>query len=425
MDDDCDGVIDDGAAQDDCRTTLGGHATCSSGKCTCDLTKYTNCTLSSSSSNACADLQNDGNDCGTCSHYCQYPGGGGCSAGLCQPYSAYDALPGHILQGLAIDPTTGYMYWGETETADEWTAAYRCQPSSEGGCISTPEPVWIPDAPPANMQITRGRVYSIALVPGGKTMFVVDEPTFDMAYADSGMLFNCPTSGTCPKSPPVLAMSGYGVAQYGDVVTDGTRPFWVDRQAQSLDTLSTTGAVAVLQSNNGLMMPDRMVAQMAVSADNTTLFWANARTQATAGAGIFMCQTSNCTGTITNNVPPPANGNPNFTAVAVAGSAGVYTVVWGVAPNAGLPGGIFSCHAPTCQPTELVADTAPSSLILDARNAYWVGGLNSDEIHACPLTGCMTPMVLAKKQGKVHFLAQNGTTLFWISNASIMRVAKP
>ena len=317
-------------------------------------------------SGACAHLQTDPGNCGTCGHDCL---GGGCVAGACQPsvLASNQADP----YDIAIDSANAY--WvdqvGGTVNACALT-----------GCSNSPTVLASSQSGPTGITVNGTTVYWVNIGVG----------------ASGGSVMSCATSG-CAGTPTPLATSqkqpiAIAVAANGNA-------YW-------------TGSSGTMKCATGSCSPTAFgPGGSDIVVDGTNAYWT-----ATTG-GPVRCALGGCGGA------PTAIATNQFSPWAIAvDSSNVY---W---TNLSGHTVAFCAIAGGCggNPTEVSPAMLPNDVAVDATNVYWVDFMVGT-VSSCAIAGCSNkPTILASGQMSPNALAVDATAIYWVNEnpGAVMKLAK-
>jgi hypothetical protein len=423
-DNDCNGVVDDGANAACAASGRGALSACvalgdGGAACACPTTD------NQCESDLCADLQNDAKNCGRCGRDCQYPQGGGCAAGQCGAFAfvdstAFDAGGLQRIGGIAVDSSYVYFSYSASSSADA-TSILRCPANMPGACTS---PETFVDgiaggAGSVSVDPGSGSLAGTTGVPGGKA---------GVAY-----LIARPTGGSAPAAVTVgAALQTENLFAGG--VTNGAAVAWLDLEQLGIDVgilgRPTDGGYEYPTASVAPGSPTVLLAVPAHSSIYCGLRTAN-------GGQIGVCALPGC-GAPGAGVTPILNGNnyigtPN--AMAFDGNA-FYVAASGVN---GAAGAIWTFAWNQSTTTSMATAQDPRQLTLDSRGrVYWIDKADESKIWWCPTTGCPKPPVLpnaisiasAPANAGTSVLVTDEVSLYWnaatpAGGTTVARVALP
>jgi len=124
LDNDCNGIIDDGDSDLSCELGQGPHHVCKAGACEC----------TSPCNGACPNLQRDAENCGSCGNAC--PSGQVCEAGKCTPCSAtcgpLEQCHNDICVAKLVELPGGFLMDATEVTRDQYAAWLATNPVLSG-----------------------------------------------------------------------------------------------------------------------------------------------------------------------------------------------------------------------------------------------------------------------------------------------------
>jgi hypothetical protein len=422
-DNDCDGLVDNGAAAACVAGGKGSLSICAplgAGGAVCEC-KTTN---NQCANDLCADLQNDGKNCGRCGHDCLFPDGGGCAAGQCTAFAfvdstTFDAGGAQRIGGIAVDSSHVYFSYSSS-SAGVSTAILRCPANAPGPCTS----------PEAYVEGLEGGAGFVSLEPGSGAL----AGTTGVAGGKAGVAFfvGPPPDGSAP-SATIAGAAIQNENYFASGVTNGADVAWLDLAKIGIDM-----AILDFPGDAGFENPSVGIA----GGDPTVLLPVPAHSslycgvKTPNGGQIYVCPMPGCA---LSGLTPILNGNnyigaPNGLAfdgarfyVAASGISGAAGGIWTFAWNQ-----TFTTSMATAQnPTQLTLDSSQQRL-------FWIDSANPSAISWCPTTGCPSPPALpnavpissAPSNGGTSVLVTDGVSLYW--NAStpnggtvIERVALP
>jgi hypothetical protein len=422
-DNDCDGVVDNGAAAACVAGGRGSLSVCAAlgdGGAACEC-KTTN---NQCASDLCADLQNDGKNCGRCGRDCLFPDGGGCAAGQCTPFAfvdstAFDAGGAQRVGGIAVDSKYVYFSFSSSSSAES-TAILRCPADAPGPCTSPETFVEGLEGGAGfiSMDLQSGSLAGTTGVAGGK--------------AGVAFFVGPPPDGSAP-SATIVGAAEQNQNYFGSGVTNGADVAWLDLEKLGIDMaiLDYPGDAGFANPSEGVAggSPTVLLAWPAHSS-----LYCGVKTP--NGGQIYVCPMPGCPQV---GLTPILNGNnyigaPNALVfdgtnfyVAASGIGGAAGAIWTFAWNQ-----TFTTSMATAQnPTHLTLDSSQQRL-------FWIDSANQSAISWCPTSGCPSPPALpgavpissAPSNGGTSVLVTDGVSLYW--NAStpnggtvIERVAMP
>jgi len=321
---------------------------------------------------AAPDPLTDPKNCGRVGHDCI---GGGCMAGVCQPWTL---ATGELLPwGITVDATN--VYW-TTDGAPG--AVYSCPLA---GCGATPT--------------------LLASVPTAATRITVDAAHVYFSEFDAGNVVACPLAGCGANSPAPLSS---GENQPMGVAVAAGNVYWADSGGTLVRMTAVPGGGAVSTLAVNQSGPRTLV------ADATNLYWTS------AGGEVVTCPLAACPSPVTLASNQAA---PYF--IALYGG----DVYW---TNDSNPGSIAKCAITGCggNPTTIVASSSPIGLDVDASGIYWLDGdhATSGSVLHCPIAGCgPVPDVLAVNQAGAFALVAAPNAVYWTNSndGTVRAVAKP
>lgn len=369
-----------------------------------------------------ADFQNDPKHCGRCGHDCL---GGACTLGVCQAAKLADGLG--VAEGLAVDDTAVFVAEYDTNRILKFSKKH--VPSV---CMGVPQPapcIFTDDQSnvfkPTAMAVDATHVYWINAGP-----------------SLAGEVRSCPRAGCGGQAAKLIASISAGAFDrtFGsellplDMVIRNGRVFWAENATGAIRSAPVDGGSVTTYLENDLFWP------VAVAVDNDSIYF-----------------TGDNGPTAIRSVPLDGSGLDGGPAVKVVAETpsrplGIVLTAGGVlywsvprvgsvgdgviqaAPKTGTPGGGPPVGALAIDQIE------PTSLLVDAKNIYWVQG-GSDTtatgmVVTCPLTGCPSsgPIVLASRQNVPRHLAQDDQAIYWSTvglasstnyDSQVWKVAKP
>jgi len=211
-----------------CMPTCGDGMTCQAGKCQCS-TGFSSC----SNSNACFDLQNDKDHCGTCTGTCK----DGCSVGRC--FTRISALPSDTIVKFAVNATHVYFTKRDAGTVSRISRSNGAveqladrQTGAVGIALDANNVYW------ATMGAAygEGTVMKMPLAGGQKTTLATAEPEPEHVVVDANNVYwnnTLPVPGTLMKVPiaggdanKVVLASGDPATIAGGFTLDATNAYW-------------------------------------------------------------------------------------------------------------------------------------------------------------------------------------------------------
>jgi hypothetical protein len=327
------------------------------------------CTGTLCSSGACAHLESDPRNCGTCAHSCL---GGACVGGACQPFALVSLQEDPY--DLAIDGTN--VYWVDDIAQGTVNAC------ALTGCNNTPTVLATGQSMPTGITASQGIVYWVNYgvgVTGGSVQ----------ECASTGCGGNPTPVATGQDAPTAVAVAGngsiYWTTQNGVMKCSGTLPC-------TPSTLGPTGSDIVVDANNA--------------------YW-------TAQAGPVRCALGGCGGAPT----AIATGQLSSWAIAVDSANVYWTTLSGFT--------VAKCAlSGTCggNPTTLSAATRPYGVAVDGATVYWVD-FTVGTVSACATGGCAgKATILASGQTSPAAVAVDATAVYWVNYANpggaVMKLAK-
>lgn len=315
---------------------------------------------------ACAHLQTDPGNCGTCGHDCL---GGTCVGGACQPsvlvsnqQDPYD---------IAIDGTN--VYW-----VDNIATIGTVNACALTGCNNTPTVLASGQSGPTGITVNAGVVYWVNIGMG----------------VNGGSVMSCPAGG-CAGTPTPLATNLN--APTAIAVAAGNAYFTGSSGTMKCATASCTPTAFGPGGSD-------------IVVDGTNAYW-------TATGGPVRCALGGCGGTPT----AIATGQLSPWAIAVDGSNVYWSNLSGHTVALCLIAG--GCNG---NPTEVSPATRPNDVAVDATNVYWVD-FTTNTISSCAIAGCSNkPTILASGQMSPNALAVDTTAIYWVNEnpGAVMKLAK-
>lgn len=316
--------------------------------------------------NACVDLQNDGNNCGACSHDCL---GGACTGGACQvvTLAAGQAYP----VDLAID--AAYVYWtiwGSTAGNFNDGEIRRCAIT---GCGGVPQTVTKSGSEPTSVAVDASYVY--------------------FGNHGDGSVAKCPLSGCAVPTP--LAPGGSGLDPRG-IAVDGTNAYWVSNADNTLYRCAKNGC-----NNAPTPFYTSLSGPWRVALDATNAY----------ASGDTILQI-------------PLNGDTPVVLATAASARGIDVGTTDVyfAKFFNGSGTVSKCAIGGCSqaPTSLIgSQNDPYDVAVDATGFYWSDN-GSGDVMSCPLSGCpVNPTVLASGQNAPTRVRVSAKAIFWANSGTV------
>jgi hypothetical protein len=421
-DNDCDGVVDNGATAVCVASGGGSFSTCielDGGGAACECPK----TGTACGSDPCVDLQSDGKNCGRCGRDCQYPGGGGCSAGQCSAFAfvdstAFDAGGAQRIAGVAADAKYVYFSYSSSSAAG-FTSILHCPADAPGACASPETFVAGLDGGAGYLSLdpSSGALAGTTGVAGGKA---------GVAY-----MVGPPPDGSAPSA--VIAGAALQNENYfGSGVTNGVDVAWIDLEKLGIDMANLAYPGDAGYENPTATVPGGSPTVLLAWPAHSALYIG---VKTANGGQIYVCPMPGCSGT---EPSPVLNGNNYIGApngLAFDGT-NVYIAASGIN---GQPGNIWTFARNQTFTTSMATAQNPTQLTLDSNgHVYWIDSANPSAISWCSTTGCPSPPALpnaisiaaAPANAGTSVLVTDGVSLYW--NAStpsggmvIERVALP
>lgn len=323
---------------------------------------------------SCDASANDPKNCGACGHDCL---GGGCAAGVCQPFQLVGQQP-HA-SGIAVTATD--LYWANYSAGQIAT----CVLSNCAGTVRVF----------ANNQALVG-------------FLAVDKTDIFWTTVQMGDAWKCSFTDC---SNPFQLYCGQDTA---GITTDGTRVYWAD-QASGGDSGVVVGCD--VSGSNRATIASGLAAPIGVGVGPAGLYWTNSgdgtlwSSPLDGGAAVQMG----------SNLGSPGFLKLDAQRVYWASGNGV-----GACPLAGC--GIGDANIVT------FGGTGPAAfdVAVDANNVYWTEFVPNGRILSCPLTGCgMNPTVLFQNGSKPANITVDAVAIYWTaqdpnndSAGTVWRLAK-
>lgn len=380
-----------------CPQSCTGNAQCASNAACVGST----CTVCAAGravcNNACADLNNDQNNCGACGHGCL---GGTCSGGFCQAIQL-GMIPSGASGNLIPVGSTLYV-----------TAAP----------LQTSPNLWRMDAnvPSTPVSVLTNLFGNPNCTVNGKIFWVSsDGGTFSPSPISSCVLTNCAatvqvftTSIGHMFGGPICDTASGELVWADNTGTEGAMVLNIYRSPTSgaanprkITSFAIPGDMQ-LQVGFASRRPDRwFFTRGTIVQPFVTSFW------------FINTSTANSVPVqIASGVPGP-NGLNVGVLVYATDSLAIWPDTSGAvqsALSAPLPGGVGSAAPPVFYPGYL------SSNVIDAQNVYGsFGTLPADAIGRCPLSNCSNPTTIIRNQSFANSFAQDATAIYWATAAPV------
>jgi len=322
------------------------------------------------------DVDASADHCGRCGHSCL---GGQCQAGVCQPTTVATAQ-GRV-GGLVVDAT--HIYWTSL-TNNQVVRA----PKAGGGTAQV-----LASAPAV------GAARSLA-VSGAHVYWGNDDFT-------NTVVNRCPLAGCgAGVQPEKIADAQRPVG----IAVDATHVYWCDRNSNEIKRRAFTGgAVELVATANG--------GPQALTVENGRAWWVD---------------------DFSGQVGSHYQDGGSFD-VGIGGQSGRVIKVdatrayWGVQIDPGQRGKILSAPRNGGGQTQEVgiAGGEPLGMSLDGTTLYWTaqspdGGAAGGGVYSCPAAGCNgAAKIVVGRQERPHGLAVDDKAIYWGTDGTVMKLAKP
>ena len=333
--------------------------------CTADAGPVACACTGSMCGSACAHLQTDPANCGTCGHSCL---GGTCVGGACQPSVLASNQQGPY--DIAIDGTNAY--WVDVAGGTVNACALT-------GCNDTPTTLAGAQNGPTGITVNAGTVYWVNYANGG---------------AASGSVMACAAAG-CAGAPTPLAMNQNAPTA---IAVGGGNAYWTGQggTTKCATTSCTPGSFGPGGSD--------------IVVDGTNAYW-------TAAAGPVRCALGGC-----GTPVAIATGQLGPWAIAVDGTNVYWTALSGFTVDTCVIAG--GCGG---NPTTVSAAQRPYDVAVDSSDVYWVD-YTLGTVSRCAIGGCSgKATVVATGQTNPSALAVDTTAVYWVNYGNpgaVMKLAK-
>jgi hypothetical protein len=373
IDNDCNGQVDDGANAACATSGAGALSQCyeidaGSASCACPTTG------NQCSNDLCADLQNDGNNCGRCGHYCQHPLGGGCANGQCEAYTFVTAnmLDGGapVIKGIAASGMWIYFAYSPS-FGDGTTSILRCL-NTDGTCI--------------------GIDTLVTGIPGGPGWLTYDSASDSLAGStgtpgggvNGSAFFIAAASTSGAHSAVIEGVAGNGVSEYDVTVTNGSTVAWLDlgRNGVDMAPAGTTGSYFIPPTYATTDFPQGLVY---VASKNAVYF----STAPSAGSQIWWCSMPGCSAANAVKIYDGAGTLGQVRQMVTDGSS-LFITAYGLS---GAAGGVYAYSLANQTLKTLAPAKDPHEIALDSNGrVFWIDhGNAAPTIQWCNTSGCPVP----------------------------------
>lgn len=436
-DNDCNGVADDGAADDACSAAGAGPHECRSGACSC----ITECGGSVEGVTRCVDARSDVENCGACGHRCA--GAEVCGDGTCI------CAGGVVCAGVCTDTQNDNRNCGGCGA----TCEYQCH---DGEC----EPAVLLARDPSLPGKDASNVHRVLALDASSVYFVHSKPGELMLADRPEQIRRCPLIGcTGPAAEEVIP---YRHETYIDnLVVDGATLYWWEDIKlltgmgpgtrisacetaacasttrtifESLDRHNPSGDAWTFTVNGGEVFFGgfrslRSCPATGCLAPPTVLTPATAQKIVADADGVYFTDASVTEDFITRRTPiygcaRTGCSSPTILYEApgelqdlVAYGGRIYWSSW-MSMFETATSYVASCAPSACASSMIVlgnAEDRVTSVAVDAQGAYWtLDALPLGKIRKCVLPGCPGgPTTLADHQHGPGGLVINATNTFW------------
>jgi hypothetical protein len=354
---------------------------CTNGGCVCG--NSAGCSGSSvCCGSACANLETDSNNCGSCGHGCL---GGACQGGFCQPFSVGPVPSPGTGQGLTID--TNNVYYATFQGS-----LYSCPKT---GC-TTPT------------TLATGFSNPSALLYDSISHYIFVADTYNNAveaYTTGGALAFTVTPMSFGVSGPLAFTSDANYIYAG--VANGIVRFTRDGQTQ----VQIAGYFV------------DSVETVALDPDSATIYGGTI-----TETGFMLSAPIDSTGTWSYFAGTDKTAQYNVSQIAIQNGK-VYWINRGNYNDNGAGGGIFVCPTTGCSSPTVVAGTTPLTwgecIFADATYMYYVSDNN---FNRCPLGGCPSGPTVLVSSGVTPVsgssCAVDATSFYVLTSTEVLRIAK-
>jgi hypothetical protein len=349
-----------------------------------------------------ASLDSDPVNCGRCGHSCL---GGGCEAGVCQPFTLVSGQPGAT--GIAVDDTG--LYWAASGSGQVVHA------SADGGGAT----VLATDPGGASFALT---------IDDANVYWTVNNDNSDPT--NPGRVERCAKAG-CARLPTTLVTN---VREPYSVAVDGANLYWAewDNGAVGRATKADGGAPGYIVTQKPFMN--------SVVVAGPTLYYASGDSVGAVATNAPSVPAHTDTATGTTITIQPTTGMSGYDPYGLA--LDTMNLYWG--NNDNLTGAVFfaSKASTGSPPATALAPTEPNvvQVAVDATNVYWVamgvddasGNYPNGYVATCPKSGCPAsgPTHLANHLSHARGIAVDATAVYIAihgdaaGEGSIVKVAK-